>query len=673
MKKILLLAVFLTTAFFARTQVIANFEDGTTGPLTLHVMGCGAWDDATLHPVSETFTVVDNPLSAGINTSSKVLQFNRRGTDDGGLPWGGFWANADPNIDLTANKYLHVKVLKTRISPLRFKMEGGPTGTLEQKSMYPQTKVSQWEDIVFKFDTLGMTGLYPVVACMPDFEDPLLQAGLLVIYIDDILLNNDPNPITDVICDFEDGTTGPLTLHVMGCGAWDDSSIHPVSETFIVVDNPLKAGINTSNKVLQFNRRGTIDGGMPWGGFWANADPNIDLTSNKYVHAKVLKTRISPLHFKMEGGGTGNLEQKSMYPQTKTEQWEDIVFKFDTLEMTGLYPVVAFMPDFEDPLLQSDLLVIYIDDILLNNDPNPIIPSTFPITFNVNMSYWESLGKFHPVTGFVDVAGSFNGWDGSNHHLSTINDSIYSITIDGFEAGDAIQFKFRINGSWADSTCEFPAGGPNRQYTVVAGQNIYNAWYNNDSTSSVIFNVNMSYWKAMGKFHPATEFVDIAGSFNGWDGSNYHLISGDDSIYTITVDSLAFGSLIEFKFRINGSWADSTCEFPAGGPNRKYTIPAGHGFYSAWYNDQVMGIPENTLTGKIQLYPNPVGNILNIYTPVELSHLVVNGIHGQQVLSINHVSVGYSTIDVSGLSSGLYFVTYYMRSGGQLTQKMIKN
>jgi hypothetical protein len=38
--------------------------------------------------VEETFMVIDNPDVSGINTSTKVLKFIRRGTDKGGLPWG---------------------------------------------------------------------------------------------------------------------------------------------------------------------------------------------------------------------------------------------------------------------------------------------------------------------------------------------------------------------------------------------------------------------------------------------------------------------------------------------------------------------------------------------------------------------------------------------------------
>ncbi|MBC8319987.1 MAG: T9SS type A sorting domain-containing protein [Bacteroidetes bacterium] len=174
--------------------MIADFEDDTWGILTPHVMGCGDYDNDALHAVDETFMVVDNPDPSGINTSSKVLKFIRRGTDNGGLPWGGFWATCDPNIDATVNKYVHFMVWKTMISPLKFKMEGDPT--LETESMYPQTETGMWQDIVFDFTTL--TGNYGVVALMPDFTDPFETAEDIDMYIDNIQINSDPNPISGI-------------------------------------------------------------------------------------------------------------------------------------------------------------------------------------------------------------------------------------------------------------------------------------------------------------------------------------------------------------------------------------------------------------------------------------------------------------------------------------------
>jgi hypothetical protein len=474
-KRLFFFALAIVSMNFLSAQVVADFEDGTTGPLTLHVMGCGDFDNDAIHPVDETFMVIDNPDASGLNTSSKVLKFIRRGTDNGGMPWGGFWANIDPAIDVTVNKYAHVLVWKPAISPLKFKLEGSTT--LETASLNTQSATNEWVDIVFDFTTL--TGPYAVMSLMPDFEDPYTTAADTEIFIDNILFNDDPTPFvppilvavkfsvdmsyqttignfdpnTDymdvagsfngwsgddshltlesdgiysitveglavasllefkfringdwatsefpsggpnrtytvvegtneilvwyndeepvfggVLADFENDTWGILTPHVMGCGDYDNDAIHPVNETFMIVDNPDASGINTTSKVLKFIRRGTDNGGMAWGGFWASCDPAVNATDNKYIHVMVWKPMISPLKFKMEGDPT--LEIESINAQTETEGWQDIVFDFSSL--TGDYGVVAFMPDFVDPLATAADVDMYIDNIQITNSPNPI-------------------------------------------------------------------------------------------------------------------------------------------------------------------------------------------------------------------------------------------------------------------------------------------------------------
>lgn len=111
---------------------------------------------------------------------------------------------------------------------------------------------------------------------------------------------------------------------------------------------------------------------------------------------------------------------------------------------------------------------------------NGLLAQSVSVQFMVNMSYQEELGNFNPDNDFVDVAGSFNGWDGSDHVLSEGDDGIYEISIDGFNIGETIQFKFRINGVW-DGNEEFPGGGPNRTYTITEDENIILVWYSDET------------------------------------------------------------------------------------------------------------------------------------------------------------------------------------------------
>ncbi len=112
--------------------------------------------------------------------------------------------------------------------------------------------------------------------------------------------------------------------------------------------------------------------------------------------------------------------------------------------------------------------------------------------------------------------------------------------------------------------------------------------------TAVEFRVNMNYQAQLGQFDPATEFVDIAGTFNGWGNSSFVLQDPDaDGIFTGTT-SLNIGETIDFKARINGAW-NGREEFPGGGPNRSYTVVA-NGVVAFWYNDDV---PEDALDVRI--------------------------------------------------------------------------
>ena len=112
-------------------------------------------------------------------------------------------------------------------------------------------------------------------------------------------------------------------------------------------------------------------------------------------------------------------------------------------------------------------------------------------------------------------------------------------------------------------------------------------------STTVQFNVNMKQQIALGKFKPATDFVDMAGSFNSW-GSTMMADANRDSIYTAAL-SLNVGDDIQFKCRINGLWTGLE-EFPGGGANRSYTVVL-NGVLNFWYSDV---IPSNVLSVAVQ-------------------------------------------------------------------------
>ncbi len=102
------------------------------------------------------------------------------------------------------------------------------------------------------------------------------------------------------------------------------------------------------------------------------------------------------------------------------------------------------------------------------------------ITFQVDMSYQIEQGKFNKNNDWVETAGTFNGWNGSGRFQDDDGDEVYELTIGGFQAGDNIAYKFRLNGEW-NGREEFPGVGNDRTHTVGSEPESLFHWYNNET------------------------------------------------------------------------------------------------------------------------------------------------------------------------------------------------
>ncbi|MFN3554636.1 MAG: InlB B-repeat-containing protein [Bacteroidales bacterium] len=130
---------------------------------------------------------------------------------------------------------------------------------------------------------------------------------------------------------------------------------------------------------------------------------------------------------------------------------------------------------------------------------------------------------------------------------------------------------------------------------------------------AMTFEVDLSNAIAKGFFNPASDNIDVAGNFNAW-GNPANVLNpvGETGIYTFTTgQDFAPGYTFEFKFRINGDWANSQP-----GSNAEYTISEGVNLFSYTWQTPAIGwanlqwpqfielergepLPDATLFGKI--------------------------------------------------------------------------
>jgi len=278
-----------------------------------------------------------------------VLKFRR--SKDGDV-WAGFWSALATKIDMTDYKYVSVNVMKPRISVIKFKVEGGTTtpSYFELPSTNEQTKVDAWERMDFSFPDAD--GEYPTIAMLLDMADPVDLAEDITIYVDDITLRTQPTGGDSIVIeDFQ-----VIPLNQLSNGDLPNDSLK-------IVANPVIDDVNGSAKVLKYRR--SKDGDV-WAGFWSALPEPIDMTDNKYILVKVLKPRISPIKFKVEGGTTtpAFFEIPSVDEQTQTDAWEQMVFNFP--DATGEYPTIGMLLDMADPVDLEEDIILYVDDITLS-------------------------------------------------------------------------------------------------------------------------------------------------------------------------------------------------------------------------------------------------------------------------------------------------------------------
>ena len=170
-----------------------------------------------------------------------------------------------------------------------------------------------------------------------------------------------------------------------------------------------------------------------------------------------------------------------------------------------------------------------------------------PVTFQVHMGRQMALGAFDPQQDSVDVAGSFNGW--GTAPLTVLSDadgdSTYTVTVDGFSSGETFEFKFRINGLW-DGSEEFPGVGNNRVYTVTAGENVVDVWYNDFAPGSGQVDPSQLSW-----WNDAVFYEIFVRSFKDSDGDGI----GDLPGLTARLDYLNDGDpATDTDLGITGIW-----------------------------------------------------------------------------------------------------------------------
>jgi hypothetical protein len=261
--------------------------------------------------------------------------------------------------------------------------------------------------------------------------------------------------------------------------------------------------------------------------------------------------------------------------------------------------------------------------------PDFFIPLHYTVSapsfvFTVNMKKAIGDGIFDPVSDGVYAV--LEGHD--TVPMITVGGTTpykFTATIStGVDSGVVYNYKFRINTSLYETV--------ERQITGAPGPTAVEKWWNDEAMAPdnhIILQVDMTNQVGLGTFNPATDFVDVAGSFNSWSGSS-HLTQPDAAKQVYQLDTIINDSLVthQFKFRINASWA--TSEFANGGPNRYLWIPAKPITYKYIYdNYDTSAVP---ITFKVRMaYQISAGHFNPKHDYLDIAG-DINGWNGNDVL-----------------------------------------
>ncbi len=110
-------------------------------------------------------TVINNPQSNGINTSTKVARMVK----SAGEPWGGSWIQLDAPINFSGSKIFKMKVYSPRVgAKVLLKVENAANGALSFEKEVQTTIANAWQELSFDFSAINTANTYQKVVLIFD-------------------------------------------------------------------------------------------------------------------------------------------------------------------------------------------------------------------------------------------------------------------------------------------------------------------------------------------------------------------------------------------------------------------------------------------------------------------------------------------------------------------------
>jgi hypothetical protein len=311
-------------------------------------------------------TIINNPNSAGINTTTKVAKMVK----SAGQPWGGSLLTLSKNIDFSTNKIFRVKVFSPRAgAKMLLKVENSDNPGINFEKEVATTVANEWEYVYFDYSTINTAQSFNRLVVIWELGTPGDGSANFTFLMDDFeLVNSLPAPPLSLPLTFESATTN---YNWFGFDGGDVS----------IQNNPNAGGINNSAKVAKMVK----NAGQPWGGSFLTLSGPINFSANKIFRMKVYSPRAgAKVLLKVENSSNPSLNFEKETVVSMANNWEDLVFDFTGINTANSYDRIVLIFDLGTPGDGSSNFTFFFDDIRLTNTAPVSIPLNFeyPVTYD---------------------------------------------------------------------------------------------------------------------------------------------------------------------------------------------------------------------------------------------------------------------------------------------------
>jgi hypothetical protein len=134
-----------------------------------------------------TVSVIDNPQSNGINTSTKVGKMVKNAPE----VWGGSFITLGSPIDFSVNKIFRMKVFSPRVgAKVLLKVENATDGSINFEKEVTCTMANAWEDLAFDYSAINTANSYQKIVLIFDLGTAGDGSANFTFLFDDIRLTN---------------------------------------------------------------------------------------------------------------------------------------------------------------------------------------------------------------------------------------------------------------------------------------------------------------------------------------------------------------------------------------------------------------------------------------------------------------------------------------------------